>query len=81
MVRGRLIFGLPKGGKVRDVPLPDEVAVALSERIRLHPPVDVTLPWGRVDGEPVTRRLVFATREGGPLARRYFNRFVWQHRT
>ncbi|HWB70657.1 MAG TPA: hypothetical protein VG452_00440 [Egibacteraceae bacterium] len=35
----------PKRGKVRTVPLPQVIAVALAEHIRRFPPVEVTLPW------------------------------------
>jgi integrase len=59
-VRGRLVFGPPKGGKERTVPLPGSVAVALAEHIRQFPPQPVTLSW-ETTGKPVTAHLLFTT--------------------
>ncbi|MET8834569.1 HD domain-containing protein [Micromonospora sp. NPDC004540] len=39
LVRGRLIFAPPKGGKVRDVPLPESVSRRLTEHAKQYPPV------------------------------------------
>lgn len=64
IVRSRTILAPPKGGKEREVPLADTVAVALAERIRLHPPGD--------DG------LIFSTREHGLLNRNYYNHHIWK---
>jgi integrase len=54
LLNGSLIFALPKGGKTREVPLPEGVKVTLAEHMRLFPPIEVTLPWGDLDGEPTT---------------------------
>ena len=54
----------PKGGKSREIPLPDTVAIALSEHLRMYPP-------GK-DG------LVFTTRERKPLNRNHINAYVWK---
>jgi integrase len=67
--RGRLHFAPTKNGKVRDVPVAAPVIPLLSEHVRLHPPVTVTLPWMRADGKvdgTLTRRLVFAHPSGQP---------------
>jgi integrase len=63
-IGGRAVLARPKGGKDRDVPLPDSVAVALSEHIRQHPPGAVTMPWQIPAGKPVTAGLLF-TMPGG----------------
>ncbi|GAA1962365.1 hypothetical protein GCM10009838_19080 [Catenulispora subtropica] len=76
-VGSRLIFAPPKGGKFRDVPLPDSVATALAEHAKEFPPVEVTLPWGRPDGPEVTRRLYFTTRFGNPLRHQTFEG-IWK---
>ncbi|MGW3415496.1 tyrosine-type recombinase/integrase, partial [Streptomyces sp. NPDC000888] len=59
-IRGKYVFALPKGGKVRDVPLPKAVGAALREHSKEFPPVDVTLPWRTPDGPFVTKRLLFS---------------------
>jgi integrase len=45
LVGGQLVFSPPKGGREREVPLPDWVSVALAEHLRVHPATEVTLPW------------------------------------
>jgi integrase len=75
-VRGRLVFGLPKGGRERTVPLPDSVAVALSEHIRQHPPVPVTLAW-ETTGKPVTARLLFTAPGEKAIEQNNWNATVW----
>ncbi|WP_353941839.1 site-specific integrase [Streptomyces sp. HUAS MG91] len=74
----RPVFGPPKGGKERDVPLPETVAFALAAHITRHPPVQVTLPWKTLDGPAVTASLIFVTVTGKPLNRTRFNEKVWQ---
>ncbi|MGW5124723.1 tyrosine-type recombinase/integrase [Streptomyces sp. NPDC004069] len=44
MVRAKLCFALPKGRKIRDVPLPSSVARAIRQHIEQFAPVSVTLP-------------------------------------
>lgn len=60
-VGGKLVFALPKGEKVREVPLPKSVKLALSEHMRGFPSATVTLPWRVPDGEPHTARLLFTS--------------------
>ncbi|GAA3779714.1 hypothetical protein GCM10022206_18310 [Streptomyces chiangmaiensis] len=62
--RSKPVFAPPKGGKLRDVPLPDPVAEALKEHIERFPPVKVTLPWMRAGGRPVTKHLIFSGPNG-----------------
>jgi len=65
---GRLEFALPKGRKVRHVPLPASVR----DELAAHLAAPVTLPGS---DKPVP--LVLTTRERTALARTYFNRHVW----
>lgn len=44
MLHGKPVFAPPKGGKTREVPLPDVVAFALGESLRRWPAREVTLP-------------------------------------
>ena len=78
VVNGHLVFAPPKRGKVRDVPLPARVADALRAHREKFPPVDVTLPWLRPDGPPVTKRLLFTLRGGGAVRRTDFNTRAWK---
>ncbi|MGW7430960.1 hypothetical protein ACWGIN_15550 [Streptomyces sp. NPDC054861] len=78
VVSGHLVFGRPKRGKERDVPLPRQVARVLREHAEEFPPVDVTLPWARPDGPLVTKRLFFSLRGGGAVRRTDFSTRVWK---
>ncbi|MFJ2772882.1 tyrosine-type recombinase/integrase [Streptomyces sp. NPDC087300] len=79
LLRGtRPVFGPPKGGKERDVPLPETVGFALAAHITKHAPIEVTLPWKTLDGPPVTASLLFLTVQGKPLNRTRFNEKTWQ---
>ncbi|MFG2241047.1 tyrosine-type recombinase/integrase [Streptomyces sp. NPDC048734] len=77
-IRGKYVFALPKGGKVRDVPLPKAVATALRARSEACAPVDVTLPWRTPDGPPVTKRLLFGGPEGNHVRVSDFNEHHWK---
>jgi integrase len=74
----RMTFAPPKGGKERDIPLPESVALRLSAHIAAHPPVPVELPWKVPDGRPVTVRLLFTESGGAALHRSSFNAVAWQ---
>ncbi|MFD2768555.1 tyrosine-type recombinase/integrase [Micromonospora eburnea] len=78
LVRGTLIFALPKGGKTREVPLPDSVARRLEAHAKQYAPVEVTLPWGTSTGEPVTVKLYLTLPDGTALSRSRFNPGVWK---
>jgi integrase len=73
----KLIFGLPKGNKTREVPLPDAVAKLVKTYIEKWPSKEATLPWMELDGDPVTVSLILTTRESGAVNRNYFNPHVW----
>lgn len=76
--RSKAAFAPPKGGKLRDVPLPEPVAEALREHIKRFPPVEITLPWMRANGQPVTRRLIFTGPNGGHIWRTSLNEDHWK---
>jgi len=63
LINGKPTPAPPKRTKTRDVPLADVVAVALSEHLRSYEP---------------QKGLFFTTRERQPLARTYFNSFIWK---
>ena len=74
----KAVFAAPKGGKLRDVPLPDPVAEALKAHMERFPPVEITLPWMRSGGTPTTRHLVFSGVGGGPVWRGPLNEDHWK---
>jgi integrase len=78
IVGSRLVFSLPKGRKVREVPLPSSVADLLSAHLQAFPARSVTLPWEVPTGNPVEARLFLSSREAGALNRNYVNRSIWK---
>ncbi|MFC8090361.1 tyrosine-type recombinase/integrase [Streptomyces sp. NPDC057301] len=77
-VEGHPVFDLPKGGKKRDVPLPDSVAAALRTHMDAWKPVEVTLPWRVPEGPKVSARLIFTAEQGGMVWRSNFNGKEWK---
>lgn len=78
IVRGKMIFGPPKHGKTRDVPLAKSVADAIKAHADKFEPLPVRLPWGSPDGKLVTVPLLIYTRESKQLHRHSFNHYVWK---
>jgi integrase len=78
IVRGRMVFGPPKHGKSREVPLPASVADAIRGHSGKYSPLRVTLPWQEPGGKPVAVDLLLYTREKGQLHRHSFNHHVWK---
>ncbi|MEU9776826.1 tyrosine-type recombinase/integrase [Streptomyces sp. NPDC047968] len=78
LINGHPVFAPPKGGKVRDVPLPQHVSRALAAHMEDFPPTDVTLPWLKPDGPKLTKRLIFTSHDGGTCRRNDFNTHVWK---
>ncbi|MFE4056414.1 tyrosine-type recombinase/integrase [Streptomyces sp. NPDC059096] len=77
-IRGKFVFAPPKGGKVRDVPLPHAVAAALRAHSQQYAAVKVTLPWRTPDGPPVTRMLIFSGASGDHVRVSHFNDHMWK---
>jgi integrase len=77
IVGNRLVFALPKSKRARTVPLGDGVLAALDDHMEANPPLEVTLPFDRPDGDLVTARLVF-TMDGEACRRQTFNMGVWR---
>ncbi|MFC0553603.1 tyrosine-type recombinase/integrase [Planotetraspora thailandica] len=73
-----LVFAPPKGGKIREVPLPETVALRLSAHIAAFPPVEIRLPWKTPEAQQHTAQLVFTTRRQTVIVRHEFNRFAWK---
>ena len=73
-----MTFAPPKGGKERDIPLPESIALRLSAHIAAHPAVQVALPWKVPGGKPVTASLLFTAPAGAALHRSSFSAVAWQ---
>ncbi len=77
-VENQTVFAPPKGGREREVPLPDLVSVALAEHIRRYGTAEVVLPWREPGGELVSGELLFTNRNRGALTRTYFTHNAWK---
>ena len=77
-VGSRLVFGPPKSGKERDIPLSGQLALRLAAHIEQYPPAGLTLPWQAPGGKPVTAQLVFTSREHKAIDRNSWNTFAWR---
>jgi integrase len=71
------VYGPPKGGKPRDVPLPHQAAEAFAAHLERFPAAEIMLPWQSPDGRPRTFALVFTGDKGGPRSRAAFNSKIW----
>ncbi|WP_216905909.1 tyrosine-type recombinase/integrase [Nocardia noduli] len=77
-VKGATMFALPKGGKTRTVPLSGVLLEALDAHMKRFPPVAITLPWGKPDGESVTVNLVVTDKAGSLLSGDQFTKIAWK---
>ena len=77
IVGSRLVFDLPKYGKVREVPLAPRVGQLLAAHLQDYPAHEVSLPWEVPDGRTAGAALVLTSREGKALNRNYINSRVW----
>jgi integrase len=78
LVRSTMVFSLPKGERVRTVPMPDELARALKAHMKTYPPKGITLPWAKPDGAERTFRLLFTTDQGKAYHRSVLNEGDWK---
>jgi integrase len=75
-VGNRPLFKLPKGRKTRTVPISRGLLEVIDDYMDAHPPVTITLPWGKTTGDPVYVRLLIVTDAGGVDTGCEFN---WRH--
>lgn len=71
------VYGPPKGGKPRDVPLPRQAAGALAAHLEKFPAQAVTLPWQEPAGKPRAYSLIFTGERGQACSRGSFNAKMW----
>ncbi|MEW2386758.1 site-specific integrase [Streptomyces venezuelae] len=77
-IKGRLYFALPKGKKTRVVDMPPSVADELRRHVEVFPPVEVELPWGKLEGQPRKFSLLLTTRFGNAVAVNTWNTYTWK---
>lgn len=75
---GVLCFAKLKNKKDHAAPVPAAFAEMLLEYMERFPPVEVTLPWEKPDGKPVTHRLIIVRDDGRPWTAQYFNQYRWK---
>jgi hypothetical protein len=63
LVDGRQLFAPPTGRKVRDVPVPESVALKLAAHLQAWPAATIALPWEDPSGPASSAELVLSTRE------------------
>lgn len=78
LVGNRRVFAPPKGGKERDVPLPQSIAFLLAAALESCPARQVTLPWKHPAGDHMTVRLIFTNEAGTAIHRSTFDERVWK---
>ncbi|MEX1133935.1 MAG: site-specific integrase [Acidimicrobiia bacterium] len=78
LVENRVVLAPPKGGREREVPLPDIVAMAVAKHVQGFGTATVRLPWRERGGEERLAELLFTNRDLGPLTRAYFTHNAWK---
>ncbi|WP_158293117.1 MULTISPECIES: site-specific integrase [Kribbella] len=72
------VFALPKNDTERTVPMPEWTALALKEHIEAAKPRPYTLPWEKLDGKPLTVKLLFRWTDDKHLRARTYDELVWK---
>jgi integrase len=85
---GQFYFALPKGDKVREVPLTPNLAARVRAHMERYPPTQTTLPWSDPtppktelearQRKPVTVPLLVTTSQGNRVYYRTFNDRTWK---
>ncbi|MFF0493433.1 tyrosine-type recombinase/integrase [Nocardia sp. NPDC004068] len=78
LVAGTLMFALPKRGKDRYAPVAPPLLREIDAYQDVFPAVEVTLPWGRPDGELVTVPLLITRPSGEAYSGDLFTKVAWQ---
>ncbi|MFG2822643.1 tyrosine-type recombinase/integrase [Kitasatospora sp. NPDC048365] len=78
IVGTKLVFALPKGDKIRSVPMSPATAAALRAHIAEFGATPVVLPWHRPDGKQKRLKLLFVDAKGKPYNRSVFNQGTWK---
>ncbi|KRB80086.1 hypothetical protein ASE01_00840 [Nocardioides sp. Root190] len=78
ILKGKVMFSLPKGGKTRAVPLPRRVAEELSSYLQQFPARSVTLPRISADEVIETAELLVTNSRGNAINRNHMNGQIWK---
>jgi len=78
LVENQVVLAPPKGGREREVPLPDVVAMAVAEHVQRSGTATAELPWREPGGDVGSVELMFTHRDRGPLTRAYFTHNAWK---
>ncbi len=78
LVGNQVVLAPPKGGREREVPLPEVVAMAAAEHVQRFGTATVEVPWREPGGEMRNVELMFTNRDRGPLTRAYFTHNAWK---
>jgi integrase len=72
------VFALPKNDQERTVPLSEGASQVLRAHIDDTAPRPHTLPWERVDGAPLTVKILFRWRDDLQIRARGYDQYVWK---
>lgn len=78
VTRGRMTVAPPKGGKMRDIPLPESVKLSLAAHMEAVTPVRVQVPLLENDGKLQDLTLLFPSERGHALRASNFDRLSWK---
>jgi integrase len=78
LVQNQVVLAPPKGGREREIPLPDVASVAVAEHVQRFGTSTTELPWREPGRETRSFELLFTNRHGGPLTRAYFTYNAWK---
>lgn len=79
LIEGRPVFAPPKGGKIRRVPVANQIEKNIAKHVREFGAPEVTLRWKDPDeGEPMTVKLLVTNRNEDAVIRYPFNTDIWK---
>jgi integrase len=77
-IGNRSLLKLPKGRKTRRVPLSRGLLDSIDDYMDAHPPVTITLPWGKTNAEPISVRLLVVASANRVDTGTGFNHRYWR---
>ncbi|MEU4373128.1 tyrosine-type recombinase/integrase [Pseudonocardia alni] len=77
-VRNTRVFALPKYDKIREIPLPEPVKLAVAAHLERFAPDSIALPWDIPAGKEARHTLVVTSMWHHAIAANDFNRDYWK---